>query len=430
MVMKFAEIKLPFGLNEYNTLIHVADVESGKCSLICPSCRSPLTAVKGSKNQHHFRHDVDNECVSGVESAIHLAAKQMIKKEKKISLPKYGLSLSEIDSKGERYTVQKTFIQDGTTIEFDSVQEEIALHEMKADILALKGNKQLIIEICYRHKVDDQKLKKLINANISAIEIDLKDLKQEDLRDMKTFWSFINDPERIKWLYHSRSPEYNRKLAIQLKCKVKVQEAKYKKEKEQFVQALEDVKSLSSNEYIAKLKDEAQMHPVWKHNSRYLQFSWHELPDFLNADVPDGDWIFGCDRRIWQTAFYNCFIRMNDKVFPIKNVDNWLQNKLGLKVPESVKIVAVYRKKYPELVSNDISHLPSSWRTLQAYFKYLCKLGMLEFSPGYRDNYWIILSKNPKAVEGAVSVFDMHAQWLKKRLNQSAEASRSEVVIA
>lgn len=74
-----ATIKLPFGLNERNVLVHIADVGSDTyCNYFCPSCKSPLTAAKGTKIQHHFKHSVDSECQGGVESAIHLAAKQLI----------------------------------------------------------------------------------------------------------------------------------------------------------------------------------------------------------------------------------------------------------------------------------------------------------------------------------------------------------------
>ena len=89
IIMKVVEIKLPFGLNENNIIVHIADIESGdKCNLVCPSCKSPLIAVKGNKKQHHFRHKNFRECKGGLESAIHLAAKQMIMEKKQLTLPK------------------------------------------------------------------------------------------------------------------------------------------------------------------------------------------------------------------------------------------------------------------------------------------------------------------------------------------------------
>lgn len=406
-------IKLPFGLNENNVLVHIADVERGKkCCCVCPSCRSPLSAAKGSKKQPHFKHDVVNECEGGMESAIHLAAKQKIMEKKQIMLSKYVSTASAIDSRGKEQTKEKTFVKDGEVIHFDSVQEEIELHGMKADILAKKENKPLIIEIFYRNKVDDQKLEKITKAKISAIEIDLSDLTPEDIKDWEAFWLCINDPQRVKWLYNAKAHAYYPELAKQVAKEIQAQDEKYKLEeikkrrkeqieKEQLLQALDELKTLSSKESITQLKQEAETHLVWKYNAQNLPFSWNKLPGFVNADISNGDWIFGCDRRIWQTAFYKSFIWCNDKSFSVKNVDNWLQNKVGCKVRQSIKIVGIYSKRYPQLVpANIYANPPSSWKTLRAYFNYLCDLGMLEFSgddyhnPG--NNWFRVIDKKPR----------------------------------
>lgn len=55
---------------------------------------------------------------------------------------------------------------------FDSISDEVWFHEMKVDILARKGNNDLIVEILYTHRVDNDKLSKIKKANRSAIEID------------------------------------------------------------------------------------------------------------------------------------------------------------------------------------------------------------------------------------------------------------------
>ena len=48
------KIKLPFGLNENNILVHVPNVDNGKkCGFICPSCRVALIAVKGNRGCIH-----------------------------------------------------------------------------------------------------------------------------------------------------------------------------------------------------------------------------------------------------------------------------------------------------------------------------------------------------------------------------------------
>lgn len=405
-------IILPFGLNEKNILVHIADVERGKkCNCVCPSCRTPLIARKGSKNQPHFQHAVDYECKSGMESAIHLAAKKMIMEKKQITLPKCDLKVSEKDSRGNEHSESKTVVEEGAVICFDSVQEEIELHGMKADILAKKGNRPIIIEIFYQHKVDDQKLAKIVETNISAIEINLSDLKAENVKDWQTIWQSISNPMRVQWLHNAKAQDLNGQLQKQVTLKIRKREEKYKNEEELFLHALDDLKARSSKGSVEQLKQNAEMHPVWKYNAQHLPFSWNELPEFVNAEISDGDWIFGCDRRVWQTAFYKSFIWRNDKPFSIKNVDGWLQNKIRCNVHQSVKVLGVYRKRYSKHVPADIYiNLPSPWKTLRAYFNYLCELGMLEFSgddyhsPG--NGWFRVVSKKPCRSPSKMAHFD------------------------
>lgn len=395
--MKILKIKLPFGLNKDGNIVHIADTEvkSGKrCGLICPSCKSQLIAAKGSKKQHHFKHNFDRECEGGLESAIHLSAKQMIMERKEITLPELTLTTMKIDSKEMKYTESETVTQ-CRAVSFDSVQDEKELHGMKADILASAGNRHLIIEIFYRHKVDDQKREKIITSNISAIEINLSALTQEDLKDRETFWSYINEAQHIQWLHHVNTAKSKLKLEARLEKKIQLREEKYKQEEiykqkkkkmeqEQLSQALKDIKIISSDEHIAKLKQDAQTHSSWKYHSQFLQYPWDELPNHLNIEVPNGDWIFGCDRRIWQIAFYSFFNRNIDKEFSVEIVDNWLQNKAGCRVPICAQNMGKYGRRYPHLIPADIlSNLPSSWKTLEAYFNYLLKLEVLEFTGNY-----------------------------------------------
>jgi hypothetical protein len=77
------------------TLVPVGDVESGlKCGCLCPACKAPLVAKKGKKNQHHFSHYGQDECEHGVETALHLAAKDIIAKHKKLHLPCHSIAMN------------------------------------------------------------------------------------------------------------------------------------------------------------------------------------------------------------------------------------------------------------------------------------------------------------------------------------------------
>jgi len=241
-----------------------ADVESGeKCKCVCPGCLSPLIAAKGNQKQHHFKHALGDECKRGLESAIHLAAKQKLVEQKKITLPEYVCIASAIDSRGIKHTEHEVIIPDVRFITFDYVQEEKELHGMIVDILAEKDSNPLIIEIYYRHKVDDKKIEKIKYANMSAIEIDLSKLKPEDLKDSEAFWSYINDHKNIQWLHNAKAqtnvyPKLLNRLAVKIQRLAKEYEQEDKalepKEKAMLMQALKALKMLNSREHIAHLK--------------------------------------------------------------------------------------------------------------------------------------------------------------------------------
>ncbi|HAU1990130.1 competence protein CoiA family protein [Legionella pneumophila] len=381
--MKAIQIKLPFGLNENNIIVHIADVERDNNSkYICPSCRSPLIAVKGNIKEHHFRHETIKECAGGLESAIHLAAKQIIMERKKITLPKCLAIATAKDSWGIPYRKDKVVVEDGHEISFDSVLEEINLSGMRVDILANKNNKQLIIEIFYRHIVDEEKIEKIREANISAIEVNLSELMPENIKDFEVFWRYINDPKNVRWLYNTKADEsLYPELRKLLEIEILEREKEYKqKEIPRLKRALRDLKLDQSKNRIAKYKREAEICPLWKLYSYGLALSLDEMPTFLNVNVPNGDWIYSCDRRVWQTVFYKHYvINRGSTNLSLMGVNYFLKNTCI--VPRSVKIIESYADRYPELIPDDVAvNLPSTLKTISAYLDYLCEIEMLELT--------------------------------------------------
>lgn len=221
---------MSLALDANKKLVHIAEVENGKkCNCVCLDCGSLLIACnKGEKQQDHFKHAVERDCQG--ESVIHRAAKQMIREKKEIVLSEYSVKASKRDSRGKEHVEKKAFVKDGEIIQFDLVQEEIDLDGMRADILASKRDKPLIIEIFYRHKVDHQKRMKIIEANISAIEINLSDLKHEGIKNLGVFWSYIIDHKRVKWLNNAKDPIYNEEVEKLLAIKIQEEEEKYKQQ--------------------------------------------------------------------------------------------------------------------------------------------------------------------------------------------------------
>jgi hypothetical protein len=56
MVRDFQNMWLKYGIDPEGILVEIEDVRSGKTSLLCPYCKTKLTAKKGRIKEHHFAH--------------------------------------------------------------------------------------------------------------------------------------------------------------------------------------------------------------------------------------------------------------------------------------------------------------------------------------------------------------------------------------
>jgi ssDNA-binding Zn-finger/Zn-ribbon topoisomerase 1 len=158
------DIKLPFGLQD-GKLVDISSVDSGLgCNCVCPSCGQRLVAKKGDFNQHHFAHHDRVECEGAVETALHIYAKNILEKHKRIVLPPVYLNNSD------------RLIFPPTEVAFDKVVLEKRLNNIIPDIIVFIRGKPLLIEIAVTHFVDKFKESKILALGYSAIEINVKSL--------------------------------------------------------------------------------------------------------------------------------------------------------------------------------------------------------------------------------------------------------------
>jgi hypothetical protein len=212
-------IKIPFGLSIIEgKIMHISQVDGGlKCECVCPNCKSVLVAHKGEKTTHHFKHYKSFACNGALESAIHLAAKQIIKEKMEIKIPEYKVTIHGQDFMGYDHQLSKE--TPSCTVKFSRVEEELTIESgQKIDIVGFVNKIPLYIEIYYSHKVDDEKIEKIKNKNISMIEIDLSDIKIDQIHDWSVLWDYITDTKRINWLNNRKHEliELNLKERIRL----------------------------------------------------------------------------------------------------------------------------------------------------------------------------------------------------------------------
>lgn len=204
-----------------NRVVHIDEIapeENGlKCNCICPVCKEKLKAnTLGKYKRKHFSHNKNSDCINHLETYIHKFAKQIIEEHKKIVIP-------ELNYYNHTLVPAKS-------INFINVESEKYLSEynFKPDLIGTvthnNNNMVLIIEVAVTHKIDESKLKKIINSNISTIEVylDPKDFFTLTLNELKD--KVINSTSNKKWIFNrfevDKIKSYKEKLEQEMNYRV------------------------------------------------------------------------------------------------------------------------------------------------------------------------------------------------------------------
>ena len=185
-------------------LAHVSEVNNGlQCGCSCPACGTALIARQGKVREHHFAHASGGECAEAVETALHLAAKEMIAEHRQIVLP--AVEIEFPNSTWRRGIAQER------RYEIESVEVERKLGTIIPDVVVRVGGRTLLVEVKVTHGVDDEKLKKIRELGLSCVEIDLsdveRDLSRESLKKV-----IIDDTARKRWVHNVRAHEERKKV--------------------------------------------------------------------------------------------------------------------------------------------------------------------------------------------------------------------------
>ena len=210
--------KVPFGLLN-GSLVDVKDVEPGlACKCVCPSCHGALIARKGSKNKHCFaHHKPDPDCKYTPETAIHLMAKQILRENHAICLPKLEVSVSSLGVSRNRFSESEILVRE-RYFRYEKALSEQRIQDITPDILLYKNDIPiLIVEICVTHPVNRVKKDKIEKLGISCIEIKL----DNKITDKETLIKKVLTQTNIKkWIFNKKEKAVRDKLNKSLEAKL------------------------------------------------------------------------------------------------------------------------------------------------------------------------------------------------------------------
>lgn len=206
-------MKIPFGLRiQDQRMVDPTEVTKGQsCGCICPGCEKKLIAKQGKINEWHFAHESGAECASGVESALHRMAKQMIIERAQIWVPERRFDREIFGAHDDvdggycwKEVLSSVVCTEGLKTLTNCIEEK-QVEARRPDILANLEGQPVAIEIANTHFCDEAKLDWLKARNLTTLEIDIgmaPDTETLDIRP-KLEARLFSPSAFTTWLVHS-----------------------------------------------------------------------------------------------------------------------------------------------------------------------------------------------------------------------------------
>jgi len=217
---------IPFALSEADQRVYEPRaVPLGKrCGCVCPGCRQPVIAkhCMAGKRAPHFAHTSGSDCASGYETAVHLAAKQLIETRRVLMFPELTASIAVTDATAHIHKPSKQLAAAGRR-DLTEVAVEEALGQIRPDVRveAIELG-AVLVEVAVTHFVDQVKLARIEALGFGAIEIDLSKVRDATFASLET--ALFDDPARTKWLYHPGVPAAEAELLESIQGDLRVAE--------------------------------------------------------------------------------------------------------------------------------------------------------------------------------------------------------------
>lgn len=165
-----------------------------KCGCICPRCKAGLYAKLGSGELHgrkpHFAHESGSDCHGAGMTILHMLAEQIIEEEKAVMAPSYKSMQPEI-------------------IQFKDIEIEKRKDrpDLQPDIVGItEDGLRFHIEIKNTNEIKEFKKTKLLESNITCLEIDVSEQPQ-DKDKLKDF--LLNSSRSREWI---NNPIYDKRI--------------------------------------------------------------------------------------------------------------------------------------------------------------------------------------------------------------------------
>lgn len=215
---------VPFGYKvSTDQLVDVQQVPSGKrCGCICPSCKAPLVARKGTKKVWHFAHDSKGELQNKLEKcsfsfyvSARMMARQMIGDRLSVNLPRLEVTLTEKEPFSNDHIHVDKIVTEARTIVLEDISLDTRIAEHRVDLSGVTGGYCLAFVFTHPGRNEFDHLANLDKDKTGIVAISLTGLRERfhEFKESNRPYSDIladyiaSDIFSKKWIYHPRLHE-------------------------------------------------------------------------------------------------------------------------------------------------------------------------------------------------------------------------------
>lgn len=333
---------------------------------------------------HHFAHEGDSECAGGLQTALHLAAKSVLSKERRMVLPGLTLTATAYDAEGNAHTVSETPFSDQTVV-FDAVKEERRLGDIIPDLICMMGQRVLLVEIAVTHFVDESKRRKIQANGLACIEIDLSSMTA--VWDWDTLKNAVVDSIAHKaWVENPKVGDLLTELQRRAQQMADTADRDRLDAKRNAIPglatALRRLEEFRDVEKSSKFQQEREAwnragpsEKLWKSAASLLKLEWNSPPDYIDIEVPDES-AFLIARKVWQAALY-VYLLSQAKVGSGQLYPGTIALRCVLMFPVRSEF-DVLREHRALLTESELEAIPNLITAITAYLDALVDLGHLK----------------------------------------------------
>lgn len=302
-------LKVPFGRLATKIVAPTEALGRGlACGCVCPGCGSELVLKQGKRRRFFAHHNApgSNRCV---ESAIHAAAKQVLIEHGALVVPEVAFELSTATVTGQVLR-EVEVLSSQRWIRFDRTVAEVTIGDIRPDAVGYRGERQLLVEMYFRHRVDPDKREKLRKLGLPALEIDLSDLDQlDDLDAVKE--RVLESVFYKEWLVYPRVDEHLAYLKQKLQGRVDAANEAHRQEQERHRIERQRLAQLQKAHRLAKIDVDAAF-ALWTPDQ---QAEWlreqlgltNAIPAFLSRPVVPAS-VLGVPPFLFHASIFERFV--------------------------------------------------------------------------------------------------------------------------